>query len=211
VQFTTGLSAAAVPFTTAAEHKQAMADLGRMGSFIGLVRDRGHGRVALDVRGQAQVTYAVAAQDQATMAAAVAGQVRVHVAAGARRVGVLAAGSPMWRTGDDVDAFLASLERIPMRAGGYKLFSAHQMGSCRMGTDPATSVADPQGQLHDTPGVWIGDASAFPTPPGTNPMITIMALASRTAQHIIEAAGGAGGAAQQAGRGAGTNRQEVTA
>ena len=73
---------------------------------------------------------------------------------------------------------------MPLSAGGATLFSAHQMGSCRMGTDPATSVADPRGELHDTPGVWIGDASAFPTPSGTNPMITVMALASRTAAHI---------------------------
>ena len=58
------------------------------------------------------------------------------------------------------------------------------MGSCRMGTDPETSVAGPWGELHDTPGVWIGDASAFPTASGTNPMITIMALAHRTAEAI---------------------------
>ena len=44
------------------------------------------------------------------------------------------------------------------------------MGSCRMGNDPKTSVAGPWGELHDTPGVWIGDASAFPTSSGTNPM-----------------------------------------
>ena len=61
------------------------------------------------------------------------------------------------------------------------------MGSCRMGTDPATSVAGPCGELHDTKGVWIGDASAFPTASGTNPMITTMALARRTAQAIAAA------------------------
>ena len=55
--------------------------------------------------------------------------------------------------------------------------------------DPATSVADPRGELHDTPGVWIGDASAFPTSSGTNPMITIMALARRTAEAIAADAG----------------------
>ena len=55
--------------------------------------------------------------------------------------------------------------------------------------DPATSVANPQGELHDTPGVWIGDASAFPTATGTNPMITIMALAHRTADNVAAAAG----------------------
>jgi choline dehydrogenase-like flavoprotein len=69
------------------------------------------------------------------------------------------------------------------------MFSAHQMGSCRMGADPATSVADPRGELHDTPGVWIGDASAFPTASGTNPMISTMALAHRTASHVAQAAG----------------------
>jgi choline dehydrogenase-like flavoprotein len=68
------------------------------------------------------------------------------------------------------------------------------MGTCRMGADPATSVADPRGELHDTPGVWIGDASAFPTPSGTNPMITIMALASRTAENIGESMGVKAGA-----------------
>ncbi|HEX2087175.1 MAG TPA: GMC oxidoreductase, partial [Solirubrobacteraceae bacterium] len=54
---------------------------------------------------------------------------------------------------------------------------------------PQTSVADPRGRLHDVEGVWIGDASAFPTPSGTNPMITIMALASRTADNVAAAAG----------------------
>ena len=49
----------------------------------------------------------------------------------------------------------------------------------------------PRGELHDTKGVWIGDASAFPTPSGTNPMITIMALARRTAEAIAEDAGAA--------------------
>jgi choline dehydrogenase-like flavoprotein len=53
-----------------------------------------------------------------------------------------------------------------------------------MGLDPASSVADPHGELHDAPGVWIGDASALPTPSGTNPMLTIMALARRTAHAI---------------------------
>jgi choline dehydrogenase-like flavoprotein len=79
-------------------------------------------------------------------------------------------------------------QRIPLRAGGFRLFSAHQMGSCRMGPDPQTSVANPWGELHDTPGVWIGDGSAFPTSSGTNPMISIMALAHRTAEAIAAAA-----------------------
>ena len=62
---------------------------------------------------------------------------------------------------------------------------------------PRHVVANPEGELHDTPGVWIGDASAFPTASGTNPMITIMALASRTAEHLAQAAGAPTATAQQ--------------
>ena len=74
---------------------------------------------------------------------------------------------------------------VPISRGGDII---HEVGTVRMGDDPQTSVAGPYGELHDTPGVWIGDASAFPTPSGTNPMITIMALAHRTAERIAGAA-----------------------
>jgi choline dehydrogenase-like flavoprotein len=126
---------------------------------------------------------------------AIDAQVRLHEAAGAQQIVALAAGVPTWRWGDDTDAFVERIGRIPLRAGGWRLFSAHQMGTCRMGTDPETSVAGPYGELHDAPGVWIGDASAFPTASGTNPMITIMALAHRNAEAVAAAAGAAATAA----------------
>jgi choline dehydrogenase-like flavoprotein len=53
-----------------------------------------------------------------------------------------------------------------------------------MGADPATSVADPWGD--DTPGVYVGDASALPTATGVNPMISTMAMAHRTAEAIAQ-------------------------
>ena len=54
-----------------------------------------------------------------------------------------------------------------------------------MGSDPSSSVADGRGELHDTKGVWIGDGSAFPTAPGVNPMVAIMALAHRTPRAVV--------------------------
>jgi choline dehydrogenase-like flavoprotein len=184
-QYTTAIGGSAVPFTTAEEHKAFMADFREGASLIALVRDRGHGRVTVDQNGSAVPWYSVADElDVGNLRLGTEAIIRLHHAAGARQIGVLAGGLPLWRAGDDLDAFLARAARIPLRAGGMRLFSAHQMGSCRMGADPTTSVANPYGELHDTPGVWIGDASAFPTPSGTNPMITIMALAHRTAEAI---------------------------
>jgi choline dehydrogenase-like flavoprotein len=189
VQYTTGLAASATPWTAGAEHKEALADFRDGATFIGLVRDRGHGRVTLDQNGMAVPWYTMADElDLRNTARALEAQIRAHAAAGARRIRLLAQGMPTWRIGDDLDAFIAAAQRVPARAGGLRMFAAHQMGTCRMGRDPKTSVAKPDGELHDTPGVWVGDASAFPTSSGTNPMITIMALASRTAENIIEAA-----------------------
>ena len=61
------------------------------------------------------------------------------------------------------------------------------MGSCRHGRRPGDARSPTgTGQLHDAAGVWIGDASALPTAPGVNPMLTVMAIARRTAHAILE-------------------------
>jgi choline dehydrogenase-like flavoprotein len=189
-QYATGLGASALPWASAREHKQTMHDFRDAATFIGLVRDHGGGQVTLDENGMAVPWYSITDPLDLRMTAfALEQQIRAHVAAGARRVFVLAQSMPVWRVGDDLETFVSRAQRIPARAGGLRMFAAHQMGTCRMGSDPASSVANTRGELHDVPGVWIGDASAFPTPSGTNPMITIMALASRTAENILAGAG----------------------
>lgn len=58
------------------------------------------------------------------------------------------------------------------------------MGGCRMGVDPATSVTDPHGRVHDLPGVYVADSSLFPDSVEVNPYLTIMALADRVAEAV---------------------------
>jgi choline dehydrogenase-like flavoprotein len=189
-QYAPGLIGSATPWISAADHKQRMADFRFTANFISLTRDRGAGQVAIDANGESLPMYSVTDElDLENLQKGIEVQIRLHEAAGAHQIGPLAEGAPTWRRGDDLEAFISAVRRIPFRAGGYKLFSAHQMGSCRMGEDPQTSVAGPWGELHDTKGVWIGDASAFPTSSGTNPMVSIMALAHRTAEAIAEDAG----------------------
>jgi choline dehydrogenase-like flavoprotein len=45
-------------------------------------------------------------------------------------------------------------------------------------------VADPYGEVHGVRGLFVADASGFPTASGVNPMLSTMALAYRVAQHI---------------------------
>jgi choline dehydrogenase-like flavoprotein len=109
---------------------------------------------------------------------------RLHEAAGAGEIVTFGRKTPVWKRGDDVETFASAVHDTSLDPHEHAIFSAHQMCSCRMGNDPKRSVANPWGELHDVGGVWIGDASAFPTSSGTNPMITIMALAHRTAEAI---------------------------
>lgn len=185
-QFTTASAAAFIPFTGGIEHKTVMSGLAKVSWAISILRDHGSGEVTIDENGLPVVTYSVTDPiDLANLSTAVDAMVRAHEATGAEQVFVLAEGLPTWRRGEDVDGFIAKVQGISFGAGGYRMFSAHQMGTCRMGVDPNTSVANPDGELHDTPGVWIGDGSAFPTASGTNPMLSIMALASRTSDAIL--------------------------
>jgi choline dehydrogenase-like flavoprotein len=187
-QYAPALVGSALPFTTARAHKEMLERVPYGGTFIGLLRERGHGRVDVDRDGQSVPYYSLDDElDIRNTHKAIDAQARLHAAAGAREIQPMAAGAPPWREGDDLDAFIERWQRVPLRAGGFRLFCAHQMGTCRMGKDPSTSVAGPWGELHDTKGVWIGDGSAFPTASGTNPMISIMALARRTAEAIVAA------------------------
>jgi choline dehydrogenase-like flavoprotein len=194
-QYTTAVGGSALPFTTAAEHKQTMARFRYGATLIALLRDRGHGHVTIDRAGMAVPAYSLTDElDVRNAQEGIAAQFRLHAAAGAREAVGVAAGAPRWRAGEDLEHFIGGVRQLPLRAGGWTLFAAHQMGTCRMGRDRETSVAGPWGELHDVRGVWIGDASAFPSASGTNPMITTMALAHRNAEAVAAAAPAATGA-----------------
>jgi choline dehydrogenase-like flavoprotein len=188
-QWAPSIIAGGIGRASAREHKETMARLGNAAWLIGLQRDRGHGTVSIDAAGNSVVRYALDDEVDVRVAhASIAAQIRIHAAAGADEIVPFAAVGARWRRGEDLEAFIAAMQRVPLGTGGHRLFSAHQMSSCRMGDDPTTSVADAWGELHDTPGVHVGDASALPTASGVNPMISTMALAHRTAEAIASTA-----------------------
>jgi choline dehydrogenase-like flavoprotein len=62
--------------------------------------------------------------------------------------------------------------------------STHVQGTCRMGDDPARSAVDRNGESHDVKRLFVGDASLIPRTLSVNPSLTIMALATRLAEHL---------------------------
>jgi choline dehydrogenase-like flavoprotein len=60
----------------------------------------------------------------------------------------------------------------------------HQMGTTRLGTDPATSATDPDAQVRGVDGLYAAGASLFPAAGFVNPTLTLAALAIRLADHL---------------------------
>ncbi|GAA4086506.1 GMC family oxidoreductase N-terminal domain-containing protein [Nonomuraea soli] len=171
---------------TGREHKRAMAALNRTADFLFILREHGGGHVDLDAAGEARHHYLLSdPRDVANFHHALGTLARLHEAAGAVEIRSAAPQLRPWRRGQNLEAWIEAHRAVPIDANGIKIGSAHQMGTARMGADPATSAADQDGQLHDTPGVWIGDTSAFPSASGSNPMLSCMALAHRTAERIL--------------------------
>jgi choline dehydrogenase-like flavoprotein len=61
---------------------------------------------------------------------------------------------------------------------------AHQAGTCRLGTDPATSVLDVTGRAHEVDNLYVADASFLPSIGAVNPALTVMANALRVGDHL---------------------------
>jgi len=61
---------------------------------------------------------------------------------------------------------------------------AHQCGTCRMGTDPATSILDVHCRTHDIDNLYVVDSSFFPTCGSVSPALTVIANALRVGDHL---------------------------
>jgi len=177
--------------------------LGRIrhvGPLIAITRDGGEGRVRPTGAGGVRIDYRLDERGVATMRHALVSMARLARAAGARSM--LAAGTPpRWHgreplgPGHDDRAFLAfedALRRFDFGPNRGAVFSAHQLGTVRMGADAADHACDPAGRVRAGPrprdgvigGLYVADGSLFPTGLGVNPQITIMALARRVARTV---------------------------
>jgi len=177
-----GLLAASLPWTGSAQHREQLAQVSHFAPFITIVRDRGGGRITLDRKGQPEIHYWPDRQAREHLVRAMGEAARIHLAAGARQVSTLHTSPLVIERGANFEAFRSAVEKRGVVPNRVALFSAHQMSTCRIGRDRRSSVANPEGQVWDVAGLYVVDASAFPGASGVNPMITIMALARRTAQ-----------------------------
>lgn len=91
------------------------------------------------------------------------------------------------RTG--VGQFSYEPDEVEAEMTRYGAYGGHHIGTARMGQDPATSVVDVDGRLHEADNVFIAGAAVFPTSGQANPTLSIVALALRLANHLQGKAG----------------------
>jgi choline dehydrogenase-like flavoprotein len=196
-----GLLSLGIPWTSRDEHQRLMKLAPHIAPFLAIAKDDGGGYISETRHGFAKISYRTTPRDERTLRAALGSLVRMAESAGASEV--IAAGSPpvAWRRRDGVDAF-RNLERqilgFDFSPNRGTVFSAHQMGTARMGSNPVDHACDSFGRVRSTTrpratdphggiikGLYVADGSLFPTAIGVNPMITILALAKRVARTVL--------------------------
>jgi choline dehydrogenase-like flavoprotein len=185
------LQALAAPWESAAGHRDRMARLARTALVGILLRDRGGGRVSVDRDGTPVIDYRLSRYDRAHLRQALDGAAQVLEAAGAREIWAPLARDIGYRPGERRGMgaqprgdWLRSVDRAGWGPNQLLLVSFHQMASCRMGASARSSVVDAENRVWGIRGLYVADASTFPSASGVNPMLTVMAIAHRAARMI---------------------------
>jgi choline dehydrogenase-like flavoprotein len=192
-----GLIALAMPWEGTDAHAELLGRIRHVAPLIAVTRDGGEGRVRLTGSGGVRIDYALDPDGIATLRHALVSMARLTRAAGARSI-VAVGTPPRWHgrqgsaPGQEARAFVVFedvLRGFDFGPNRGSVFSAHQMGSVRMGASLADHPCDPDGRVRTrsgppVAGLYVGDGSLFPTGIGVNPMVTIMALARRVARTV---------------------------
>jgi len=196
-----GLIALALPWAGGADHADLMSRVRHVAPLIAVTRDGGEGRTTLTRAGRVRIDYRLEPAGVNTLRHALVAMARLARAAGGADE-LIGVATPMARhrmQGADEQtrfaAFEAQLAGLDFSPNRGSVFSAHQMGTARMGGSARDHATDPRGHVRTRDGrgliggLYIADGSTFPTGIGVNPMIGIMTMARRISR-TVRAEGG---------------------
>ncbi|KAJ5131562.1 uncharacterized protein N7515_007601 [Penicillium bovifimosum] len=196
------------PWRDALEYKLWAAKMSHCTSFIPLARDRDTGRVYPDpVDGRCRIDYKVSAFDSKHIVEATIACAKIAYITGAKEFHTTYGDHPPFIRSENSDlespegvndaalqSWIAEIRRkTPLHPERGMFASAHQMGSCRMSKSAKSGVVDSDCQVWGTDGLYVVDASVFPSASGVNPMVTNMAIADWASRNLAKAIGPARG------------------
>lgn len=180
-----GWLVAAADWRSGAEHKERMLESARISSIGAFVRERDTGRIDVDADGSPIVEYWPSEYDMKHLVRGLQESARIHFEAGAECL--YFPGSRRFETSlgkAKLEALLAEMPAWSWEPGRAFLLTAHQMGTCRMGSDEKRHPITPEARSREVSNLYVADASVFPTCSGANPMPSIMHVAHFAAQAI---------------------------
>jgi choline dehydrogenase-like flavoprotein len=199
-----GLIAFALPWQGRWSFASLMARAAHVAPLIAITRDADWGAVRPTASGGTRIEYPIVDATARTLRAGVLAAAEVLRATDPLEIVVPGEPPIAWAPkGTDLiagatrdwGAFRTRLERLDFAPGRTLLFSAHQMGTARMGDVASLHPVDPDGRVRWAPagvggnrtigGLYVADASLFPTAIGVNPMLTVMLLATRVARTVL--------------------------
>ena len=171
---------AAMSFPFSGEkHRELMLRFPNISQFGLMVSDLSRGFVRKRA-GRVEIRYDLNREDTATFKRGIELLCELYVAAGARVIYPPVTGVAELTAGD-----LSPLRNSELRASDLVLMAFHPLGTARADARADHGVVDGDLRLHEMDNVWVSDASAVPSSLGVNPQITIMALATRLAYHLL--------------------------
>jgi choline dehydrogenase-like flavoprotein len=180
-----GLLAVATPWESGEQYKNEVLATPYNGVFFALVRDKFGGKIKISPKSkQPEIHYWLSDYDKKHFLQGAQEVVKLHAAAGAERVTLIRNQAEyFYPKKDNLDHFVQKIASLPWKPNQFGLFSAHQMGTCRMGGN-ANSPVKPNGETREVKNLFVADASLFPAASGTNPMLSVQALAYYVAEEM---------------------------
>jgi len=162
-------------------HRELMTLYPRLGAIGIFLHDHTRGRLEFDDNGPPSVVYRLGGTDEEQLLDAMVKASEVSFAAGAEKV-FLPYNAMV--TLEKRGVYQATRDH-GIHANDPLLLSYQPQGTLRMSGDPKRSVVNGVGEAHAVKNLFVVDASVFPTSVAVPAQLTVMTLATRTAQHII--------------------------
>jgi len=175
-------TAIAFPFVGRA-FTEVMEAYRRLAVFGFMVSDDPSGRVYKGLDGRPFMTYWMTKRNLEQVRRGLRILAEVFFKADAQRIFLPLAGVERH---DTLDSALKVLDK-PLDPLALELAAFHPLGTARMSTKQRNGVVDSDLQTWEVPGLYVVDGSIFPTSLGVNPQLSIMAYATRAAEHLVEA------------------------
>ena len=161
-------------------HRTLMSRYNHLAVLTGMIHDTTAGRVRPRGDLGVRIDYWPNAQDRAELLFGLRACVEALLAAGAERAVVPTDPVMTFRQGDDLDALLT----LDLWPGRLDITAVHPMGSVAMADNPAHGAVGSDGKHHTVEGLWVADASLFPTSIGVPPQLSVYAMGLHVGEAI---------------------------